>query len=72
MIICNSVDGYLVGEGLSVEVNCVDVHLVAHSNEIPLHLLPRHHGDATRIAIHFTIDSCHWTEQDKTEHKLRL
>lgn len=52
-----AVSAHLVGKSLSVEVNRVHVHFVAHSQQIPVHLLALRHLQASQVTIQPAIDS---------------
>lgn len=46
----------LVGKSLSVEVNGVHVHFVAHAQQIPVDLLPLHHHQSMEVTVQLTVD----------------
>lgn len=47
---------YLVGERLSVEVDGVHVHLVAHSQKVPVHLLALRHLQAAEVPVQLSVN----------------
>ena len=50
---------YPVGEGLGVEVDRVDVHILPHAQEVPVHRLPLCHHQPSQVPIREAVYSCH-------------
>lgn len=58
--ICSTISRYpyLVYEGLSMKMDCVDINLVPHSQKVPAHLLSLVHGQPRQGGIEPAIDCC--------------
>lgn len=52
------------GQGLSVEEGSMDVHLIAHSKEMPRYMIPSAHGHHGKITKHITINGCRNKRRD--------
>ena len=50
---------YLVCEGLGVEVNRMNVHLIPHAQKVPVYQLPPGHGQAFQVTVHLTVYTYH-------------
>lgn len=49
---------YLVYEGLSMKMDCVDINLMTHSQQVPVHPLSLVHGQPRQGGIEPAIDCC--------------
>lgn len=49
---------YLVYEGLSMKMDCVDINLVTHSQQVPVHPLSLVHGQPRQGGIEPAINCC--------------
>lgn len=57
---------YLIFHIVAMPVHTVYVHLTAHSHQIPVHLITRHHGQAIQVSIHISINGCTCTQKEHT------
>lgn len=56
---------YLVYEGLGMKMDCVDINLLPHSQQVPVHPLSFKHGQPRQVCIEPPIDS--WALNDTWE-----
>lgn len=45
-----------LGQNLAIEVNGVDIHLIAHAQEVPVDLVALAHAEARQVAKHVAIN----------------
>lgn len=55
---CESCFKYLIFSTVSMPVHRMDVHISAHSHQVPIHFITNFHVQTIQIVVHLSIDGC--------------